>query len=78
MIETARNHFGMAAGAGVETFLGNSNWIGRIEYLHYDFGTVEATSTITTTEPGGMPTRDRGGRQTIDTVRAGLSYKFTP
>jgi opacity protein-like surface antigen len=78
VIETARNHFGMAAGAGVETFLGNSNWIGRIEYLHYDFGTVEATSTITTTEPGGMPTRDRGGRQTIDTVRAGLSYKFTP
>ncbi|MGY4333641.1 opacity protein-like surface antigen [Bradyrhizobium sp. LB7.2] len=78
VIETARNHFGMAAGAGVETFLGNSNWIGRIEYLHYDFGTVEATSNITTTEPGGTPTTDRGGRQTIDTVRAGLSYKFTP
>ncbi|KJC34446.1 hypothetical protein UP06_33505 [Bradyrhizobium sp. LTSP857] len=78
VVETARNHFGVAAGAGVETFLGNSNWIGRIEYLHYDFGTVEAKTNIATTEPGGAPTTDRGGRQTIDTVRAGVSYKFTP
>lgn len=76
--ESARNHFGIAAGAGVETFLGSSNWIARLEYLHYDFGKVEATTTIATTEPGGTPTTDRGGRQTIDTVRAGLSYKFTP
>jgi outer membrane immunogenic protein len=78
VVETARNHFGVAAGAGAEAFLGNSNWIGRIEYLHYDFGTVESTTNIATTEPGGTPTTDRGGRQTVDTVRAGVSYKFAP
>ena len=30
--------FGWVAGAGVETRLWNSNWLWRLEYLHYDFG----------------------------------------
>ena len=56
--------------------LWNSNWIGRLEYLHYDFGTVESTSSFSSTDPTARPTADRGGRQTIEVVRAGVSYKF--
>jgi len=76
--EAARDHFGWAAGAGVETFIGSSNWIARLEYLHYDFGKVEATFNSTSTVPGATSTIEKGGHQTIDTVRAGVSYKFTP
>jgi outer membrane immunogenic protein len=75
---TARDHFGWVAGAGVETVLWNSNWIARLEYLHYDFGTVESTSTRSSTDPAVVGSADRGGRQTIDVVRAGFSYKFAP
>jgi opacity protein-like surface antigen len=76
--DTPRDHFGWAAGAGVESFIGSSNWIGRLEYLHYDFGTVESTLAQVSTMPGAASRVERGGRQTIDTVRAGVSYKFTP
>src|SRR6185295_19215873 len=43
-----RDHFGWVAGVGGEVRLGATNWIGRIEYLHYDFGTVEPTRSIVT------------------------------
>ena len=66
------------AGVGVEGFIGSSNWIARLEYLHYDFGTVEGTTVQTSNDPGTLSYADRGGRQTIETVRAGVSYKFTP
>jgi outer membrane immunogenic protein len=73
-----RDHFGWVAGAGVETLLGSSNWIARLEYLHYDFGTVESASTVTSTVVANPSFTERGGRQTIEVVRAGVSYKFTP
>ena len=57
--------------------LGSSNWIGRVEYLHYDFGQVESSFTFTSSTPGESST-ENGGRQTINMVRAGVSYKFTP
>jgi opacity protein-like surface antigen len=75
---TPRDHFGWAAGAGVESFIGSSNWIARLEYLHYDFGTVESTATQTSTLPGTPIFTDKGGRQPIEAVRAAVSYKFTP
>jgi outer membrane immunogenic protein len=77
---TARDHFGWTAGAGAEVMLFGPNWIGRVEYLHYDFGTVETVTRFASTDPAANPpsTSDRGGRQTIDLVRAGVSYKFTP
>jgi hypothetical protein len=76
---TPHDHFGWVAGAGAEFRLGATNWIGRIEYLHYDFGTVESTTAVSTTPatPGGT-FADSAGRQTIDVVRGGLSYKFGP
>jgi opacity protein-like surface antigen len=76
--EIPRDLFGWVAGVGVETFIGSSNWIARLEYLHYDFGGVEATNTTVSTLAGVASTADKPGRQTIDTIRAGVSYKFTP
>jgi outer membrane immunogenic protein len=70
-----RDHFGWVAGVGGEVRLGATNWIGRVEYLHYDFGTVESTTTIAT-NIAGQSFAERGGRQTIDVVRGGISYKF--
>jgi outer membrane immunogenic protein len=66
------------AGAGAETFIGSSNWLAQLEYLHCDFGTVEPTSGVTSTAPGAFQSVDRGGHQTIETIRAGMSYSFTP
>ena len=69
-----RDHFGWVAGAAVETFIGSSNWIARLEYLHYDFGTVESTTVTASTVPGTPSVADRGGRQTIETVCAGGAF----
>ena len=33
----------MDAGAGAEARLGNTNWLARVEYLHYDFGSRSLT-----------------------------------
>jgi len=68
-----RDWFGWVAGVGAEVKL-FGNWVGRVEYLHYDFGTVEATTTVVTTP--GTSFSDNAGRQTIDVIRGGLSYKF--
>jgi outer membrane immunogenic protein len=58
----AVNQFGWVAGAGLEYKI----WgplVARAEYLHYDFGK--------TTLPAFGPLRE-----TVDSVRGGLSYKF--
>ena len=69
------DRLGWVAGAGVEAMLFGPNWIGRLEYLHYDFGAVaEAGSSVSNVANASFS--DRAGRQTIDTVRAALSYKF--
>ena len=73
------DQFGWVAGAGAEVMLGSSNWIGRLEYLHYDFGRVNADGTFASSQPGmSVSAALTAGRQTIDVVRAGASYKFGP
>jgi opacity protein-like surface antigen len=67
--------FGLAAGAGVEARLGDSNWLGRVEYLHYDFG--RSGSATPSTFPDPFPSIVASGHLTADVVRAGLSYKLT-
>ena len=66
--------FGWTAGAGVETRLWDTNWLARVEYLHYDFGS--GTSTQFIPAGGGLVTTTTSGHRTSDVVRAGLSYKL--
>ena len=70
------DRFGAVIGAGAEWMPFGPNWVGRVEYLHYDFGKFEDTHTFTTTVPGLVPYSERRGRQTIEVIRAGVSYKF--
>jgi opacity protein-like surface antigen len=65
--------FGFAVGAGVEARLWDTNWLGRVEYLHYDFGDSGSSASVFGGTPG---TSFASGRLTADVVRAGLSYKF--
>jgi outer membrane immunogenic protein len=68
------NLFGWVVGAGVEYRLWQTNWIGRLEYLHYDFGQFRNSSfTVSNITASSSNT---AGDQTIDVVRVGLSYKF--
>ena len=70
------DRFGAVIGAGAEWMPFGPSWVGRVEYLHYDFGKYENARTFTSTVPGAVPFAERRGRQTIDVVRAGVSYKF--
>jgi outer membrane immunogenic protein len=65
------NELGWAAGAGLEWMM-FPRWLLRVEYLHYDFG------KITVPEPTGLiiVPENVNIRTTVDTVRAGISYKF--
>jgi outer membrane immunogenic protein len=73
---TSLDHFGGVIGAGAEWMPWGPNWVGRLEYLHYDFGKVQDAVTFTSTVPGSLPLFERRGRQTIEVLRAGISYKF--
>src|SRR5260370_19720356 len=64
---------GGVAGAGVETRLWDTNWLARLEYLHYGFGSGSSAHTILV---GASNTVTTSGHLTSDVVRAGLSYKF--
>ncbi len=66
--------FGWVAGAGVEARLWNTNWLARLEYLHYDFGSGSSSQSIPA--GGGLVMTSTSGHFTNDVVRAGLSYKF--
>jgi outer membrane immunogenic protein len=60
---------GWVAAVGVEwAFAGN--WIGRVQYDHYDFGTK------TYLMPALSNVSDTRVSLTVDTVRVGLGYKF--
>ena len=69
---------GWTAGAGAQARLWNSNWIARVEYLHYDFGDSGAsfngfTDTGVITFIGANMTSHH---VTTDVVRAGVDYKL--
>ncbi len=68
---------GWVAGGGVEWAPWSNNWILRLEYLHYQFGGVSSTVTgrnALTRDPFATTFNFDGLK--LDTVRAGLSYKF--
>lgn len=77
---------GWTAGAGGEWMFA-SNWSARLEWLHYDLGTVTDNATLnqinTVTVPGTATLYHTTLAQTFtrfggDIVRVGIDYKFGP
>jgi outer membrane immunogenic protein len=70
--------FGWTAGAGGEARLWNTNWLARIEYLHYDFGNSGGLSSGFTSSGAldALATSVTSRHLTADVVRAGVGYKF--
>jgi outer membrane immunogenic protein len=69
---------GWVAGGGLE-FMATANWLVRLEYLHYQFGSG-STNTVACSLCAAGAFSGAGnftwGSTTFDVVRAGLSYKF--
>jgi opacity protein-like surface antigen len=70
--------FGWVAGLGVEARLLDTNWLARLEYLHYDFGNTGSAFGVNTLVFNAVPFSRTGSDLTVDVIRAGLSYKFDP
>jgi outer membrane immunogenic protein len=78
-----QNNTGWVAGGGIE-LMATANWLVRIEYLHYAFGTGVTHSaacslcTAGAAPAGGFngPGNFTWGSASYDEVRAGLAYKF--
>ncbi len=65
---------GWAIGAGIESWLA-PNWILRLEYLHYDLGTISSTAPILAPGPTGTSAR-ADFRVYGDVARGSLIYKL--
>jgi outer membrane immunogenic protein len=71
-----RTTTGFVVGAGIEHMFSN-NWIGRIEYLYYGFpGASGIAPVVSTATCPGCSFGINFGNLQVQTVRAGLSYKF--
>jgi opacity protein-like surface antigen len=68
--------FGWVAGAGGEVRLLDTNWLLRLEYLHYDFGDSGSLSEAFSFPPDAASFSSTTGHLRTDVVRTGLSYKF--
>jgi outer membrane immunogenic protein len=69
---------GWVAGGGIEV-MATANWLVRIEYLHYAFGTGTTHSVACSQCIAGAfsgPGNFSWGSANYDSVRAGLAYKF--
>jgi outer membrane immunogenic protein len=68
---------GWVVGAGIEAMIAR-HWMARLEYLHYDLGTVSSTAPIfNVVGPTATGTSAQADfRITGELARAGLSYKF--
>jgi outer membrane immunogenic protein len=79
LFRRTRTASGWAAGGGIE-LMATANWLVRIEYLHYAFGSGATHSAACTlcVAAGGFngPGNFTWGSATYDSVRAGLAYKF--
>jgi outer membrane immunogenic protein len=70
-VSASETRFGWTVGAGIEVLLAQ-NWSAKVEYNHYDFGSRQVT-LVGPAFPAGIP---ENIRQTIDTVKVGLNYRF--
>jgi outer membrane immunogenic protein len=77
-VSQSSNNTGWVAGGGIE-LMATANWLVRIEYLHYAFGTGTTLSSACSLCVAG-PLSGAGnftwGSSSYDSVRAGLAYKF--
>jgi outer membrane immunogenic protein len=70
---STQNRLGWTVGAGAETRL-SSNWVGRLEYLYLDFGTVSGSNVLLASTPPLRGTYN--SRVTDHVLRAAISYKW--
>jgi outer membrane immunogenic protein len=66
---------GWVVGGGVDWAPWSNNWIVRVEYLHYDLEGATSTSFFQTA-PSSVAANPTWNNMSVDSVRAGLSYKF--
>lgn len=71
---TSNTKTGWVIGAGIESMI-MPNWTVRLEYLHYDLGTVSSVAPILNPGPTGTTTQ-ANFRVNGDLARVGLIYKF--
>jgi outer membrane immunogenic protein len=72
------NNTGWVAGGGIE-LMATANWLVRIEYLHYAFGsgtTYSAACSLCVAGAFSGAGNFTYGSSSFDSVRAGLAYKF--
>jgi iron complex outermembrane receptor protein len=74
IISQHTTRLGWTAGLGLEARL-TGNWIGKIEYLHLDLGTIAVTPV---TAPDATVAAAFNSRITADVVRLGANYRFDP
>lgn len=67
---TSETRAGWVAGGGIEAAINNSRWSWKVEYLHFDSGTISSNTTI-----AGVPVA-MSARVTDEIVRGGLNYRF--
>jgi opacity protein-like surface antigen len=74
--------FGWVAGLGVEARVFDTNWLARLEYLHYDFGNSGSSSNPAFLLPGRRELAIRPGRRRarnlLGSGRARLGYLVWP
>jgi outer membrane immunogenic protein len=73
-----QTHDGFVVGGGVDWAPWNNNWIFRLEYLHYQFTGTSSTVFFPNTNNPNAPIANtfNWDRLSVDSVRAGVSYKF--
>ena len=74
-LEGPKTRFAWTAGAGMEWAF-SDYWAARLEYDFYDFGSHNAAFSDTTSDPFSGTVGVVNVKQTIQTVKLGLSFRF--
>ena len=69
VFSTSKSKSGFDVGAGVE-YAFTPNWVGRVEYRYYDFGSYNVNPWVATFTPFRL-------QSSVNTVRVGLAYLFS-
>jgi outer membrane immunogenic protein len=72
---SSRTSIGWAAGAGFE-YSFDPNWSAKLEYLHVELASESLTLVSPPPSTPGVNIVYRFARESVDTVRVGLNYRF--